>query len=68
MLIGEIIVYAIGVPWLKHALPGLVGHPVSWQATLEAGLYPFVIGDTIKLLLAAGLLPTAWRLTRRGER
>jgi biotin transport system substrate-specific component len=42
-----------------------VGHPVSWQEALEAGLYPFVIGDTIKLLFAAGLLPGAWRLVRR---
>jgi biotin transport system substrate-specific component len=63
MFLGEVIIYAIGVPWLKHALPGLVGHPVSWQDTFEAGLYPFVIGDTLKLLLAAGLLPAAWRLT-----
>jgi biotin transport system substrate-specific component len=29
---------------------------------LELGFYPFVIGDMIKLYLAAALLPTAWRL------
>jgi biotin transport system substrate-specific component len=65
MLLGSIVIYAVGVPWLHHALPPLVGHPVTWQDTLEGGLYPFVIGDTIKLLLAAGLLPAAWKLLER---
>ena len=30
------------------------------QQGLEFGLYPFVIGDLLKLLAAAGLLPLAW--------
>lgn len=62
MLIGEVLIYAVGLPWLHHALPALVGHPVKLEFTLEQGLYPFVIGDTVKLLLAAGALPGAWRL------
>lgn len=65
MLLGEVVVYAVGLPWLKHALPGLTTQPASWELTLEQGLYPFVVGDTIKLLLAAGLLPGAWQLLRR---
>lgn len=58
--IGEAVIFAIGVPWLMRAL----GLPL--EKALEFGLYPFVIGDVIKLLFAAGLLPLAWRLT--GER
>jgi biotin transport system substrate-specific component len=65
MLLGSIVIYVVGLPWLHRALPAIVGHPVSWQATFEAGLYPFLIGDTVKLLLAAGLLPLAWRALRR---
>jgi biotin transport system substrate-specific component len=65
MLLGSIVIYAVGVPWLHHALPAILGHPVGWQETLEAGLYPFLIGDTVKLLLAAGLVPLAWRALRR---
>jgi biotin transport system substrate-specific component len=34
---------------------------------LEWGLYPFIIGDVLKLLLAASILPAAWRLTGRGS-
>jgi biotin transport system substrate-specific component len=59
MFIGEIILYAGGIPWLDAAC----GLPA--QKGLSLGLYPFVIGDTIKLLFAAGLLPTAWGLLRR---
>jgi biotin transport system substrate-specific component len=34
---------------------------------LERGLWPFVIGDALKIALAAGLLPLAWRLAGRAS-
>ena len=37
---------------------------VSFTKALELGFTPFVVGDTIKLLAAAGLLPLAWRVVR----
>jgi biotin transport system substrate-specific component len=66
MLLGSIVIYAFGVPWLSHALPPTIdGSPVTLDTALSFGLYPFIIGDTVKLLVAAGLLPVAWRLLRR---
>ncbi len=66
MLLGSIVIYAFGVPWLYHALPPTIdGSPVTLDTALSFGLYPFIIGDTVKLLVAAGLLPVAWRLLRR---
>ncbi|MFL5738094.1 MAG: biotin transporter BioY [Actinomycetota bacterium] len=62
MLLGEIVLYAIGVPWLAAATG------VGIQRALVLGLYPFVLGDVLKLFAAAALLPAAWRLTRRSER
>ena len=59
MLLGSIVIYLVGVPWLMAALD------VPLEQGLELGLYPFVIGDTLKLLAAAGLLPAAWALIRR---
>jgi biotin transport system substrate-specific component len=56
MLLGNIVIYLVGIPWLAAS----VHTPVA-QA-LELGLYPFVVGDVLKLLVAAGLLPAAWRL------
>lgn len=61
MLIGEVIIFAIGVPWLAAAVD------LPSKVALEEGLYPFVVGDTIKLLLAAGALPLAWRLLGKGK-
>ena len=55
--VGEVVIYAIGIPWLMRAV-GL-----SLDEALAKGLYPFVVGDAVKLLLAAVLVPAAWRLT-----
>ena len=62
ILTGNVAVYLLGLPWLAHVLGA------GLERTLEAGLYPFVVGDVLKLYLAAALLPAAWRLVRRFER
>jgi biotin transport system substrate-specific component len=59
MFLGELVIYACGVPWL------MASQHIDVQTALQYGLYPFVVGDTIKLLLAAALLPTAWWLLDR---
>ena len=61
MFLGEVVLYAVAIPWLMQALD------VSLAEALELGLAPFVVGDTLKLLAAAGLLPLAWRLVRKGS-
>jgi biotin transport system substrate-specific component len=70
MLLGNIVIFGVGVPWLAAS----IDVPVISSTTpcdfttgagcdgLELGLYYFVIGDVLKLLLAAALLPGAWRL------
>lgn len=61
MFVGNVAIYLLGLPWLAAAIG------TSVEDALPFGLYPFVIGDTVKLLLAATLLPAAWRLApRRG--
>jgi biotin transport system substrate-specific component len=59
MLSGSVVIYAFGLPWLARE----IGTGV--EETLEAGLYPFVVGDLIKLYLAGMLLPGAWKLVER---
>ncbi|GGN55138.1 biotin synthase [Streptomyces albiflavescens] len=56
MLLGEAIIYAIGVPYLALATG------MSASAAIAAGLTPFLIGDALKAALAMGVLPTAWKL------
>ncbi|MEU6814997.1 biotin transporter BioY [Streptomyces sp. NPDC046860] len=59
MLLGEAIIYAVGVPYLAFA-----AHMSATQA-IAAGLTPFLIGDALKAALAMGVLPTAWKLTNK---
>ena len=58
MLTGSVVIYAFGLPWLAHTAN------LGLEETLEAGLYPFVVGDLLKLYLAGMLLPAAWKLVR----
>lgn len=58
-LLGEIVIFTIGVGWLANS----IGVPV--EKALELGLYPFVVGDILKVLLAAGAFPLLWRLLKR---
>lgn len=56
MALGSTMIFLCGVPWLARF--------VGWEAALPAGLYPFVVGDVIKQVLAALALPGAWKLAR----
>jgi biotin transport system substrate-specific component len=54
--LGTVIVYAVGVPWLA------VSADISLVRAMDLGIVPFIPGAVIKALLAAGLLPAAWKL------
>ena len=60
MALGSLVIYAFGLPWLMATLH------VGLARGLALGVTPFLAGDAVKVALAAGLLPTAWRLTGRG--
>ncbi|MEE8443333.1 MAG: biotin transporter BioY [Dehalococcoidia bacterium] len=52
MLAGEVAIYACGLPWLAFYVPA--------NKVLPWGLNDFIIGDIIKLLMAAFGVPLAW--------
>lgn len=60
MMVGEVAIYLVGVVWLAVDLHVGMGKAVA------LGFTPFVVGDAVKMALAAGLLPGAWWLARRG--
>lgn len=70
MLIGNVLIYVIGVPWLAMALPASATGGAPLATAIALGLAPFVVLDLLKLLLAAGAFPFAWWLVGRrpGER
>jgi biotin transport system substrate-specific component len=62
MAIGNLVIYAIGVPVLFALAPGM-----SVQDALFYGAIVFVPWDAFKVLVAAGLLPLAWRAVGREQ-
>ena len=59
MLLGTVIIYAVGVPWLAVSVDTSLPHAFT------LGVRPFLAGDVLKVLAAAGLLPATWSLLRR---
>ena len=57
MLIGNVAIYVPGLLWLAS----LIGA----EKAIEFGLAPFLIGDALKLALAAGLFPIIWKRVGR---
>ncbi|VCU53094.1 Biotin transporter BioY [Thermus thermophilus] len=64
MLLGNALLYLVGLPWLAAWLMG-AGKFGGVSALLAMGLFPFIPGDLVKAVLAALLLPSAWRLLGR---
>jgi biotin transport system substrate-specific component len=58
MLVAEVVMMAMGFAWLAL----LIGPEKSWQF----GVVPFIVGDLIKVALAASLVPAVWTLLKRG--
>jgi len=56
MAVGTIIIYVFGVSWL--------GQFIGFEKAVAAGVMPFLYGDALKLVVAAGLMPLAWRAVR----
>ena len=71
MLVGNVAIYLLGVPWLAqwYGGPGAEyivasGAETAFGAAIAKGVVPFLVGDALKLALAACLMPLAWRLSR----
>ncbi len=55
LLVGNALIYVPGLLWLN-------GFAESWAQTLQWGITPFLVGDALKLVLAALLVPGIWKL------
>jgi len=53
MLAGNIILYVSGLLWLARF--------VGYETVLAVGLYPFIIGDLLKIAAAGLILPISWK-------
>lgn len=55
MVLGNLVIYTFGLFWLG-CLTGFN------RMVLTIGLRPFIVGDLVKIILAATLLPSGWKL------
>jgi len=66
LLIGNVIIYVPGVAWIYHIISAGAFDPAKygsvWEQTMVWGLTPYLVGDAMKLALAALLLPGLWKL------
>jgi biotin transport system substrate-specific component len=58
--IANSVIYLFGLPWLAFAL-GALGVANDFVSVTAVGLAPFIVGDVLKMILAAALLPLAWK-------
>ena len=65
LLLGNALIYVCGLPWLYAVLAQRPDLSMDIAKTLNFGLWPFIPGDLLKLLVATGVLPGAWSLVRR---
>jgi len=56
-MVAEVVMMAMGFAWLAL----LIGADKAWQF----GVVPFVVGDLIKVALAASLVPAVWSIVAR---
>ena len=56
---STIAAYVVGVPWLMAFLG------VDFAAGLALGVLPFLIGDAVKMVAAALVLPGTWKIVDR---
>lgn len=63
MACGLAVIFAGGVFWIAAFVQAR-----GLGAALAVGFYPFIVADFVKLLLAAGVMPSLWWLTRPREK
>ena len=80
LFLGNALVYVPGIMWLAYLIGTDWMHPAgkplaeliagsgTWDKALKGGLYPFIIGDFMKLFLASLTLPLTWSLIQRKGR
>lgn len=61
MIIGTAICYALGTAWLAYQAN------LSFGAALAAGVLPFIVGDLIKMVLAAVIAPQVYKALVRAN-
>lgn len=63
LVLGNLVIYAFGLPWMAYLF--LAEKGAAW--VFQWGMGNFLLGDALKLALAALLLPAAWKMVGRAR-
>lgn len=58
LIVGELIFYAIGLPYMYYVLSSMGKAPSSLMAVLSMGMIPFLPGDIAKMIVATLIAPS----------
>lgn len=62
-VLGQLIIYAFGASVLHFAMPTIV----TWSMAATVGVFPFIAGDLLKIIVASSSLPYAWKWVNRNS-
>mgnify|MGYP001458965022 CR=1 FL=1 len=57
LITGTFVIFLFGV--------GYLGSIIGYDKALAGGLYPFILSETFKIVLAVALIPTIWKFTNK---
>jgi biotin transport system substrate-specific component len=55
MLLGDAIIFLVGVPWLHHV------YAMTWKSAIQNGFTNFILIEALKIAIASTALPTVWK-------
>jgi biotin transport system substrate-specific component len=70
MVLGNLTIYLFGVAWLTQFLASRQTLDLSagFMRAMAGGVYPFLLGDALKVLLATAMLWSAWQAIDKRRR
>lgn len=66
-LAGLATLYAVGMPYMALILNAYMGKGMTFSALLWAGMLPYLPGDAVKIIVAAGVCPVLRRRLRLAD-
>ena len=66
-LAGLAALYAVGMPYMALILNAYMGKGMTFSALLWAGMLPYLPGDAVKIIVAAGVCPVLRRRVRLAD-
>lgn len=65
MLVGDVVLFALGFIWLGYFFLTSSGNTLGAEFAWAKGVSPYILGDIVKMALAAALVPAISRLMKR---